>query len=231
MSATYRQASVVEGGETRRAGDAGENDASDVSPSPRPPLSESSYSRFPRRRLTGEALRDAILFTSCRLNPKAGGPSVNLPLPAEVSSNLLKKQAAVTPDVTEHDRRSIYTFARRNLRYPLFDLFDRPDALMTCSHRNESTTAPQALLLFNSEFSQGMARSFAQRVLSKSDTSPEALVTEAMRLALSRPPSAEEFKLGTEFLRRQTALAPTLHDALADYCLALINSNAFVWVD
>jgi hypothetical protein len=153
------------------------------------------------------------------------------PLPAEVSSNLLKKQAVVTPDTAEHDRRSIYTFARRNLRYPLFELFDKPDALMACSRRNESTTAPQALLLFNSEFSQGMAQSFAQRVLAKADTAPEILVTDATKLALSRPPSAQELVLGTAFLQKQMALAPTLRDALADYCLALLNSNAFVWVD
>ncbi|MFZ4764581.1 MAG: DUF1553 domain-containing protein, partial [Roseimicrobium sp.] len=215
LSATYRQASFVEG--------AGKRDASHGS--------ESTYARFPRRRLTGEALRDGMLFTAGLLNPKAGGVSVRLPLPPEVSANLLKKQQEMTADVAEHDRRSIYTFSRRNLRYPLFDLFDRPDALMSCSRRSESTTAPQALLLFNSEFSQRAAQGLAQRVLEGTDTAPGTLVAEAMRLCFGRAPTGREAALGVAFLQRQTALAPTLRDALTDYCLALLNSNAFVWVD
>lgn len=211
MSATYRQSSMGEA-----------------------PVAEAHkdlYARYPRRRLTGEALRDAMLLTTGLLNPKAGGPSVRLPLPAEVSNNLLKKQAQTTDDVTEHTRRSIYTFSRRNLRYPLFDLFDRPDALMSCGRRNESTTAPQALLLFNSDFSQHAAASLADRLLTEGDTAPESLATAAVWQCLSRAPTADELKLGAAFLQKQTALTPALKDALADYCLALLNSNAFVWVD
>lgn len=214
MSATYRQSSLA---------------SEKAKPSDK---ADALYARFPRHRLTGEALRDAVLFTAGLLNPKAGGPSVRLPLPAEVSNNLLKKQTAeITQDTTEHDRRSIYTFSRRNLRYPLFDLFDRPDALMSCGRRNESTTAPQALLLFNSEFSQRAAQALAQRVLDHNETASEALVTATIWQCLYRAPSAEEMKLGVAFLQKQTALAPALKDALADYCLALLNSNAFVWVD
>jgi hypothetical protein len=189
------------------------------------------YAQYPRRRLTGEALRDAMLATAGLLNTKAGGPSVRLPLPPEVRDNLLKKQAAVTEDPAEHDRRSIYTFSRRNLRYPLFDLFDRPDALMTCGRRNESTTAPQALLLFNSEFSQRVAQAVAERVLAQSATDAESLATATVWQSLRRPPSREELALGRTFLEKHTALTPTLKDAVADYCLALLNSNAFVWVD
>ena len=221
MSATYRQASFV----VRPSGLAQPNDGLKSG------LQTELYSGFPRRRLTGEALRDAMLFTAGLLNRRAGGPSVRLPLPPEVSSNLLKKHMEVTPDTTEHDRRSIYTFARRNLRYPLFELFDKPDALMACSRRNESTTAPQALLLFNSEFSQRAAGHLAERILERTDTTPEALVAEATRLCFARKPTAKEAALGAAFLQKQTALAPTLRDALADYCLALLNSNAFLWID
>jgi len=110
----------------------------------------------PRKRLTGEMLRDAMLAVAETINLKAGGQSVRLPFPKEIQSTLLKKQGEATPDATEHQRRSIYTFARRNARHPLFDLFDRPDALMTLRPRNESTTAPQALMLLNSEFAHSM---------------------------------------------------------------------------
>ena len=41
----------------------------------------------------------------------------------------------------ERDRRSVYIFVRRNLRYPLFDVFDRPDTNASCPQRPRSTTA------------------------------------------------------------------------------------------
>ncbi len=216
MSATYRQSSLP---------------ADQAVPEGKEDLAATLYARYPRHRLTGEAVRDSILFTAGLLNAKAGGPSVRLPLPAEVSGNLLKGHKEVTKDTTEHDRRSIYTFSRRNLRYPLFDLFDRPDALMSCGRRNESTTAPQALLLFNSEFSQRAAEAVAAQISRDGETGSEALVTAASWHCLSRAPTARELALGAAFLEKQTGLTVEHRQAVTDYCLALLNSNAFVWVD
>jgi len=185
----------------------------------------------PRKRLTGEMLRDAMLSVSGQLNLKTGGPGVKLPLPKEISDTLLKKQHEVNPDTTEHNRRSIYTFARRNLRNPLFELFDRPDAQMSCARRNESTTAPQVLLLMNSEFSIETARSLARQLHESHGSGASALITTATWRCLSRAPTSDEISAGQAFLQKQTALAPTFAEALADYCLALLNSNEFVFVD
>ena len=79
-------------------------------------------SHYPRQRLDGEALRDAMLAVSGQLNLKAGGPSVFPELPAEVKSGAWKPSA----DPQERNRRSVYVFVKRNLRYPLFALFDAP---------------------------------------------------------------------------------------------------------
>ena len=205
MSATYRQAGV------------GGADAD-------------LYARYPRRRLTGEELRDAMLAVSGQIHLKAGGPSVRLPLPPEVSGTLLKKQQGATTDPLELNRRSIYTFARRNLRHPLFELFDRPDALMSCGRRNESTTAPQALMLFNSEFSLGIAKAIAAKV-KEGGTDAASVVTNATWRCYSRAPSAKELELGKAFLERQTGLTSTFEEAVTDYCLALINASAFCYID
>ena len=43
------------------------------------------FSRFERRRLEAEAIRDSVLFVSGRLNPEMGGPSVFPPLPADLA--------------------------------------------------------------------------------------------------------------------------------------------------
>ncbi|MEJ7594454.1 MAG: DUF1549 and DUF1553 domain-containing protein [Planctomycetaceae bacterium] len=98
-------------------------------------------SRFPRHRLQGEVIRDTMLSVAGILNRKTGGPGVRPPLPIELSSTLLKDQWNVTEDTSEHNRRSIYIFARRNLRFPIFEAFDRPAANESCSRRNVSTTA------------------------------------------------------------------------------------------
>jgi hypothetical protein len=186
---------------------------------------------LPRKRLTGEMLRDALLTVSGQLNLKTGGPGVKLPLPKEISDTLLKKQHEVNPDATEHHRRSIYTFARRNLRHPLFELFDRPDAQMSCARRNESTTAPQALMLLNSEFAQAIAAKVATDLNARHGSEATALITEATLLCLSRQPTKQEKEVGPKFLQKQTAITPNFQAALADYCLALLNSNEFVYMD
>ncbi|MCX6837852.1 MAG: DUF1549 and DUF1553 domain-containing protein [Verrucomicrobia bacterium] len=185
----------------------------------------------PRKRLTGEMLRDAMLSVSGQLNLKTGGPGVKLPLPKEISDTLLKKQHEVNPDATEHHRRSIYTFARRNLRHPLFELFDRPDAQMSCARRNESTTAPQALMLLNSEFAHAIAAKLATDLNATHGSEATALITEATLCCLSRQPTKQENEMGQKFLQKQTAITPNFQAALADYCLALLNSNEFVYVD
>lgn len=183
------------------------------------------------RRLTGEMLRDAMLSASGQLNLKAGGASVRLPMPKEVSETLLKKQLQVTENVTEHTRRSIYTFARRNARHPLFDLFDRPDALISCARRNESTTAPQALMLLNSSFAHEVAGKIADMLTEAHQSETTKLISGAIQQCLSRRATAAEVETGSQFLDQQTGIAGSFRAALADYCLALLNSNEFVFVD
>ncbi|WP_233214475.1 DUF1549 and DUF1553 domain-containing protein [Rhodopirellula bahusiensis] len=132
-----------------------------------------SLSRFPRWRLEGEAIRDAILRVSGKINLKSGGPGVLPPLPKELVSTLLKNQWNVTKDKSEHTRRSIYVFARRNLRYPIFEVFDRPSANTSCSARGSSTTAPQSLHLLNSAFTLSMSKAMAESIAeSQESTQP-----------------------------------------------------------
>lgn len=182
-------------------------------------------------RLTGEMLRDTMLAVSGHLNLKAGGPGVRLPMPKEVSDTLLRDQYKVTPDVTEHTRRSVYIFARRNVRHPLFDLFDRPDAQISCARRNESTTAPQALSLLNSDFAHDTAAKLATSLSEKHGSDTRDLISAATQRCLSRSATEAELTTGVTFIEQQTQLASSFQGALADYCLALLNSNEFLFVD
>jgi hypothetical protein len=182
--------------------------------------------RFPRRRLDGEAIRDAMLVVAGQLNEERSGPGVCPPLAEELRATLLNGQWEVSAREADHYRRSIYVFARRNLRYPIFELFDRPDANASCARRNKSTTAPQALLLFNSTFSLEIAQHLAARSLAEGGTLEEA-AARAARRAWGRSLTVEEAEGAREFLNREGSS----DEALIDYCLALINANQFLYVD
>lgn len=188
-------------------------------------------SRMNRRRLSGEALRDAMLSIGGRLNPKPGGPGVHLPLPDEVKITLLKNQVQETMDPAEHDRRSIYVFARRNLRYPMFDVYDRPDALQSCARRGDSTTATQSLTQLNSAFSREMAGELASAIVEIAGADPSAWVDTAIWRVFGRAPTDSEYQLGYDWLLEQAGENADSPDSLADFCLALFNSNAFLYVD
>jgi hypothetical protein len=179
-----------------------------------------SHPGMQRRRLEGEVIRDAFLAISGELNRDAGGPSVLPPLPNEITSTLLNNQWKVTKDEAAHRRRSIYIFTRRNLRYPVFDVFDRPDSNMSCSRRGNSTTAPQALMLLNSEFSLSMASALARR-LEKFESNDQR-IQKAYTLIFSRPPKEDELALGLDFLSKES---------LTHFCLALLNTNEAIYLD
>ncbi len=238
MSATYRQVS--------RPVDDTWVDAVAADPDNR------LLSRMPRKRLEGEAIRDAMLFVSGRLNRKQGGPGVHPPLPREVAITLLKKQWEVSKDESDHYRRSIYLFVRRNLRFPMFDVFDRPDTLASCGRRNVSTTAPQSLTLLNSDFSLNSARHLAGEVLDSGAIDYSAWVDQCYERLFSRLPSDSEREIAIEFLEGQTTMLKDAErevselavplgtentmdrfqgSALTDLCLALFNLNEMIYID
>jgi hypothetical protein len=182
----------------------------------------SLLSRRMRIRLDGETLRDSMLQISGKLNPKAGGPGFLPPLPAEVSVTLLKNQWPVTKEESEHVRRSVYLFARRNLRYPMFEVFDRPAANASCARRHVSTTATQSLMLMNSKFSFARAKETAERLqVGGAENAKEAL-QRAFVLMLGREAGDEEIRDATAFVEAES---------LADFVLALFNTNEFVFLD
>jgi Protein of unknown function (DUF1553)/Protein of unknown function (DUF1549) len=184
--------------------------------------------RMNRRRLDGESLRDTVLCVAGTLNPKAAGPGVYPELPAE-----LKPTGAwpVSQDPTERDRRSVYVYVKRNLRYPLFGAFDAPDRNEACSRRFETTTASQSLILLNEKLYADKARRFAERVAREAGADPTETVERAYLIALSRKPTSEERTAATRFLSEQAREAGGPAEALADFCHALLNLNEFVYVD
>ena len=190
------------------------------------------YSRMDRRRLTGEAIRDAMLNIAGLLQDRQGGPSDRPPLPAEVQNTLLRKNHwTPSANVADHHRRSIYVFVRRNLRYPMFDVFDRPDANASCARRSVTTTAPQSLNLLNSEFSLRMAQSTAQLI--DPGTAPQEAIRKLYRHILGRDPKSTEIETMLSFLPEDVSqTGKTMSSTrLVEASLALFNLNEFLYVD
>ncbi|HZY90999.1 MAG TPA: DUF1553 domain-containing protein, partial [Gemmataceae bacterium] len=140
-----------------------------------------------------------------------------------------------TPDRRQHSRRSLYLFNKRNVRLPLLEAFDQPDTLTSCPVRPVSTFAPQALILLNGPFLQGQAKALAARLAREAGPAAADRVGRAYRLALGRPPRPAELRLALDFLAGQAELLRDRPDAgrasLADFCLALLNCNEFLYVE
>ena len=174
-----------------------------------------------RQRLDGEAIRDALLAVSGELNPTIGGPCVFPELPAELTKLSNRGETwPVSKNPLDQNRRSLYVFTRRNLRFPFFEVFDRPDTNASCPQRPVSTIAPQALTLLNSSLSRQAAHALAGRLMNQ--VAQDSWVQAAYQLSLGREPTGDEKLLGEEFLKS----AP-----LEDFCLALMNINEFIYID
>src|SRR5262249_855501 len=141
-----------------------------------------------------------MLAVSGKLNAKAGGPSVLVPIDPDLVKMLKRPQYWVaTRDKSEYDRRSIYMIYKRNLQLPFMGVFDAPDSLLSCPRREQSTHAPQALEMLNGAASNQLAEAFAER-LRKEATTPAARIDLAWRLAVGRAPTSKEKTLALQFL-------------------------------
>lgn len=232
-SATYRQSSRVDLSQAQHQA------ARQVDPQNR------LLWHYPRWRLEGEALRDAILACSGQLNRRMFGPSARPELPTSLGRQVWQPD----PRPEDRNRRSIYVYAKRNCKYPLFEAFDQPDMFNSCGRRSRTTTAPQALCLLNGELARQQALLWAERLL-QLQLADEEVVERAWREALGRSPTLQERQLALRFLQatqadwvggkswpRDWESVLRRHQdaarlaAIADLCLALFNTNEFVYVD
>ena len=213
-----------------------------------------------KRRLEAEAIRDNVLAIAGTLNSKAGGPGIKPRIPAELlTASQRNKWPVVKQETPAHWRRSVYIYVKRQMPFPLLELFDIPSTAHTCDRRQDSTIPTQALVLMNDNFTQEQAQWFAKRTLNSSlssvlrgegrgegptppaisATELDALAAQALRLALSRNPSPSRIAEAADFLRAQrhgyqsSGKKPdeATFAALVDLCHVLLNCNELLYVD
>ena len=172
--------------------------------------------RFPSRRLEAEAIRDSVLAASGKLNLKAGGPGFSF----FKSRGGLSGFPPIESFEAEQLRRMVYSHRIRMEPVPIFGAFDCPDAGQPTPRRSQSTTAIQALNLFNSSFMLEQSEALADRV--KNETADaDSQIEQVWNLTVGRNPTANELSICRTTLQQH---------GLTTVCRALFNSNEFLFV-
>ncbi|MDG3003926.1 PSD1 and planctomycete cytochrome C domain-containing protein [Paludisphaera mucosa] len=189
--------------------------------------------RFPMRRLTAEEVRDAVLSVSGVLNPKAGGPPICPPIPADVlAGQSVPGQGWQVAPPDEAARRSVYVHIKRSLALPILATHDAADTDSSCPVRYTTTVPTQALGLLNGAFTHEHAAHFADRLAAGRAGDLASQVREAVLLTTGREPSAEESRRDVAFIRSLQAEAGlSERAALVQYALLALNANAFIYLD
>lgn len=174
--------------------------------------------RFAPQRLEAEAVRDAMLSVSGKLNREAGGPSFR---PFRIETFNSAFYIPFDEDRPDLNRRSVYRMNVTSARDAVLEVLDCPDPSVKTPRRSVTTTPLQALTMMNNPFSERMARSFAGRVTREAGDDVSAQIVLAYRLAFGRPPSAAEASRTAKVVR-EAGLKPV--------CWALLNASEFVYV-
>jgi hypothetical protein len=179
--------------------------------------------------LEAEAIRDAVLSVSGKLDPALYGPSV---MP-HISSYQDGRGKPRSGPLDGNGRRSIYVQVRRNFISPMFLAFDYPLPVSTTGARGVSTVPSQALILMNNEFVAESARFWATRLIRESPE-PRQRLEKMFVEAFARPPEDWEIRESLTFIDTQATTFAGKPDAdqraWADLCHVLFNATEFVYV-
>jgi hypothetical protein len=186
--------------------------------------------RMNLRRLEGEAIRDAMLAVSGRLNPEVGGPSEPVYLTPFMAGRGRPNQSG---PLDGDGRRSVYVAVRRNFLPPMMLAFDTPIPFNAIGRRNVSNVPAQALILMNDPFVVSQADLWAARTAATQDSRER--VQQMYLDAFSRPPTADEISDATAFLDEQKTLyaAKDTNDrrVWADFAHVLFNVKEFIYLN
>lgn len=139
------------------------------------------------RRLEAEAIRDAMLSMTGRLEQNSSGPGVD----------------------GNASRRSVYVEVIRNALDPFLTVFDAPVPSSTRGKRDATNIPAQALTLMNSPLVQTWARDWASRV-SVAVPDEEGRVRQLYRDAFHREPAAVEVAKSLAWMKAGAAAAQEL---------------------
>jgi hypothetical protein len=165
--------------------------------------------------MSAEMVRDVSLAVSGLLSRKMGGPPVHPPLPAGVWKpfDAKDKWATVEPGREDRYRRSLYTYIKRSIPYPVFATFDAPSREFCSPRRLTSNTPLQALATLNDPTFVEFATAFGRRLKEEQSGSLEDRLAAGYRLACGMSPGADRLQTLLELHDRLTQTeVPTVRE-------------------
>jgi cytochrome c553 len=195
--------------------------------------------RANRRRLEVEAIRDAILQVSGRLDLSRGGPS--LPLTAQnvhtIAPFFLEEDSVIEDRV--RNRRTVYQPILRGGQLTdvdILNLFDFADPDQVVGTRAQTVVPTQTLYLLNSTAIREAARTLAEATIKDPALNDEGRVSKIILTALSRPAEERDRQQARQFISGFQAEvsklggeSDSLLEAWTRYCQAILVSSEFLY--
>jgi hypothetical protein len=186
------------------------------------------HHRSPKR-LEGEAIRDAMLSLSGRLDETQFGAPVPIHLTAFMDG---RGRPGKSGPLDGDGRRSIYVSVRRNFLSPFMLTFDSPTPFSTMGRRNVSNVPAQSLILMNDPLVVDLASSWAMRAIEK-HLSVGSRIDWMYQTAFARQPTPQEKNFTTTYLKTQLSergADENNQQVWADFAHALINTKEFIFL-
>lgn len=180
------------------------------------------YHHHPLKRLEGEAIRDALLTLSGKLDRTQFGPSVPVHLTSFMEG---RGRPGKSGPLDGNGRRSIYLEIRRNFLSPFMLTFDTPVPFSSMGRRNSSNVPAQALILMNDPFVIEQAHLWAQRIIAENSEDISRLHA-LYQTAFARNPTDKEQQTALAFLKQNASS----QSAWNDLAHALINTKEFIFL-
>lgn len=160
----------------------------------------------PRIPLSAEMVRDQALAISGLLDTTMYGPPVRPPISEGVWQPFDggDKWPATERGDPQRYRRSIYTYVKRSIPYPMFATFDAPSGEFCVSRRLRSNTALQPLVTFNNETFVECEEVFAEK-LAASELPLAQQIQLGFETAIARPATESELATLLALHKRVTA--------------------------
>jgi Protein of unknown function (DUF1553)/Protein of unknown function (DUF1549)/Concanavalin A-like lectin/glucanases superfamily len=181
-------------------------------------------SHFPRQRLEGEMVRDALMAVSGRMDRRRGGSLFDWK-----NDDYAPEDHVTATSV----RRSLYLPVVRDRGYPVFGIFDVANSSVCTAKRTPTVVSHQALFFLNSPLVKETARALATQLKEIPGEDLQSRIRWTYERVLQRVPTPFETNRAERFLATASSLVSRDHrDEVWDaFCQTLLSANEFLYLD
>jgi cytochrome c553 len=185
--------------------------------------------RFNRRRLSAEEMRDAMLLVDGTIDLTIGGT-----LQQGRGTDGENNQGRLSINPEKQKRRTVYLPLRRANLPTLLNLFDFGDATTMSGKRQLTNVATQALFWLNSQFLTDRSVELAKSLLAKEGANDAARIESAYLRVLNRRAEKEEIESSSNYIagfRQRVPSENAEQKVWQSFCRVLLASNDFLYLD